>query len=280
MDYPIGTAVVGGWSAPFILLSVWLRVLTNPLPDGVTKASPSAPLSAGAPRGVMVLSSRTMNDINNTTCQASAACVRSGRYISIQLFSDIVDSWIIHIPLLLCLPDPFFFVYVCICAITACPDAGTQMVYVGRLSLPPPCASSPSEKESQAFKALFLWTAHQSLRKHYTAVFEVNIQFFFSSKLWMRSSGHGSAAVAPHFFKLYVCAPMQMRQLCFCGRKDWFKLTENDWFSELAFILSSPFFSHSFTTVFVFPLCWAEAFRNKVKKKTEWPSRNISKGRN
>lgn len=116
-------------------------------------------------------------------------------------------------------------------------------------------------------KLFFLWTAHQSLRKHYTAVFEVNIQFFFSSKLWMRSSGHGSAAVAPHFFKLYVCAPMQMRQLCFCGRKDWFKLTENDWFSELAFILSSPFFSHSFTTVFVFPLCWAEAFRNKVKKK-------------
>lgn len=59
---------------------------------------------------------------------------------------------------------------------------------------------------------------------------------------------------------------------------NWLKMIDDD--SELAFILSSPFFSHSFTTVFVFPLCWAEAFRNKVKKKTEWPSRNISKGRN
>ena len=44
------------------------------------------------------------------------------------------------------------------------------------------------------------------------------------------------------FLKLYICAPMQMRQLCFWGRKDWFKLAENDWFSELAFILSSPLF--------------------------------------
>lgn len=116
----------------------------------------------------------TMNDINNTTCQAygvcMCVCLCSGRYISVQLFSNIVDSWIIHIPLLLCLSD-----HLRACSLpTRC---WNQTVYVGCLSLSPLCASSPSERNLRLSR-LFLWTAHQSLRKHYTAGFEVRILFF------------------------------------------------------------------------------------------------------
>lgn len=46
--------LVGGLSL-LILLSVWLKVLTNTLPDGVTKVSPPAPLLAGVVHWVVVL---------------------------------------------------------------------------------------------------------------------------------------------------------------------------------------------------------------------------------
>lgn len=46
--------LVGGLS-PYIVLSAWPRVLTNPLPDGVTKVSPTAPLLAGVVHGVTEL---------------------------------------------------------------------------------------------------------------------------------------------------------------------------------------------------------------------------------
>lgn len=247
MDYPIGTAVVGGWSAPFILLSVWPRVLTNPLPDGVTKASPSAPLSAGAPRGVMVLSGRTMNDINNSDLPGlCCVCAFWSIYFNpaVQWYCRLMNNphssfAVLAWPFFF----SFFFVYVCICAITARPGAGTQTVYVGRLSLPPPCASSPSEKESQAFKALFFCELLIKASANTILLFLKSISnFFFSVNYGWDLLVMALRLLLLIFLKLYVCAPMQMRQLCFWGRKDWFKLAENDWFSELAFILSSPLF--------------------------------------
>lgn len=65
----------------------------------------------------------------------------------------------------------------CVCVLTVC-KCWNQAVYFGRPSLPYACASSPSEKNLEVSK-LFLWTAHQSPRRHYTADFEVNIPDFF-----------------------------------------------------------------------------------------------------
>lgn len=103
LDYPIKTVVAGGCHGSMIL--------TNPLPVGVTNVSPSAPLLAEAVCGVMAL---RREQWMTSTCLAMQECVwvSSGpyyTYISIQMISNIIDSWL-YFPDLMSL-----CVWVCVC---------------------------------------------------------------------------------------------------------------------------------------------------------------------
>lgn len=75
---------------------------------------------------------------------------------------------------------PFFFS--CMCAYVQSLPAPTLEPRRCMLAACPFLRRAPVlrlKRNLRLSKLFFLWTAHQSLRKHYTAVFEVNIQFFF-----------------------------------------------------------------------------------------------------
>lgn len=247
MDYPIGTAVVGGWSAPFILLSVWPRVLTNPLPDGVTKASPSAPLSAGAPRGVMVLSGRTMNDINNSDLPGlCCVCAFWSIYFNpaVQWYCRLMNNPHSSFAVL---AWPFFFSFFsCMCAYVQSLPAPALEPRRCMLAACPFLRHAPVlrlKRNLRLSKLFFFCELLIKASANTILLFLKSISnFFFSVNYGWDLLVMALRLSLLIFLKLYVCAPMQMRQLCFWGRKDWFKLAENDWFSELAFILSSPLF--------------------------------------
>lgn len=131
--------VASVFSYPFPFGSL---VLAKPLPDGVTKVSPSAPLLA---RIMLLWGEQWMTLITGLVrlircvyaCMRGylCVCVRmcmlvcSIQYLSILLFSNIIDSWIILILLWLYSTDLTSSVTVCVrvCVCAHClPNAGTR----------------------------------------------------------------------------------------------------------------------------------------------------------